>query len=410
MLRGQMPKVNTGLTSEQTVKPLNTSIPYRCTCLVSTTFVIFEILFLILYANDFWFSFDVSGWGIIAVCICAVAAHFLLSFIESPIGCLLVKPIRHGLPLIFYRRWLIVEPKNMCVGLRKMLWGSASKLRLTIFGNLQIWSNQLSGPGQYDLVLSFPFNCAPLSNKQKFIDAAYQGNSELATNKRLERQLKKREVPGMRIAQTATTIIMVALVLDLGRSSFAFVETLKDFYLAQTKQMQGNNLLAASYLAAGDAILNGQTFPSLIGSKFFNSGPIAARVHNARSDALWQVGRKQEALREAELASNLCPHDFRFNLHLARILEELGQGDRAQEQLTLAVKNRDDLLLPRLYLLAWLHVHKTTPATHSYCQVTLSNLKDKVFGDEPYWPPGGNRFLPETIYQDDLHFVLDRLF
>jgi hypothetical protein len=39
----------------------------------------------------------------------------------------------------------------------------------------------------------------------------------------------------------------------------------------------------------------------------------------------------------------------------------------------------------------------------------VQRLIDIAFGDEPLWPPGGNRFLHELIYLDDATFVFDRL-
>jgi hypothetical protein len=409
MLRGQMRKVNTGLTSSNKVELLNTSYSYRCALLIGSSFVFFEVVFLILYANDFWFSFNISAWGIVAVCLAAIAAHFSLCAIESPLGCRLAKPIRHGLPLVFYRHWLTISQEYLGAGSRKILWESVSKLHLTVFGNLQIWSDRLCGTGQYDLVLSFPFSCTRLADKQRFVDAAHQGNSQLILSARLQRHLKKSRAHSARVAEIVTMLVLSWLLLDLGRGSFALLEILKDYYLAQTHELQGHNVQAVRYFAAGDRILNNQRTFSWINSKLFNDGPIAAGVHKARSEALWQLGRKQEALEEAELAVKLNPHSFRLNLHQARILDALGKHDAAHEQLILAIKNRKDLLLPRLYLLAWLQAGDSSEAARSYYQITLNDLKDQVFGEEPCWPPGGNHFLPETIYQEDLRYVLDRL-
>jgi tetratricopeptide (TPR) repeat protein len=391
------------------VTQLNTSYSYRFAVLLGSSFVIFEVVFLTLYVNDFWFSFDLSAWGIVAISLAVLAAHFLLCFIESPLGCRLARPLKHGLPLIFYRRWTAIDEDNMRIGSRQMLWQSMNKLHLTIFGNLKVWSDRLAGKGHYDLILSLPFNCARRADQQRFIDAAQKGSLQLALSPRLKHYLGKKELRSTYIAQIISMAVMVVLLLDLGRGSFAFLEILKNYYLAQTETLKGHAVQAAQHLAEGDVLLSHQSPFSWINTKLFKDGLIAAVVHKARSEALWELGRKQEALSEAELAVKLNPHSFRLNLHEARILDSLGKQDQAHEQLLQAVKNRSDLLLPRLYLLSWLHAHETEQDVRSYYQTTLNDLKDQVFEDDPSWPPGGNHFLPETIYQEDLQFVLDRL-
>jgi len=36
-------------------------------------------------------------------------------------------------------------------------------------------------------------------------------------------------------------------------------------------------------------------------------------------------------------------------------------------------------------------------------------LTESTFAHEPMWPPGGNRFIHDVFYKDDINFVFDRL-
>lgn len=397
------------LTSPHDALRLNTSSSHRYLLLTGTTFVVFEILFLILYANDFWFSLNLAPWGVIAICAAGAVAHYLLAFTETPAGCRLVQPLKHGLPLFFYRYWTTIYEDHFGIGSRQILWPAVSELRLTIFSNLQILSDRLCGADTHDVVLSFPFNCAGVADQHRFIEAARKGNALLVINSRLQQRLAKTETRGSRSVQAFTVLVLGLVLLDLGYGSFKLLENLKDYYLAQVEVLHGHPDQAARYLAYGDQILNDRGVISWVNSKFFHKGIIASTVHRARSEAFWQLGRKQEALDEARIALKLNPRSFRLNLHLARILDSLGQPQQARNQLVEAISNRNDLLLPRLYLMAWLQKYGKSQAARQYYHVTLNDLDDEVFGDEPCWPPGGNHFLPETIYQEDLRFVLDRL-
>ncbi len=70
-----------------------------------------------------------------------------------------------------------------------------------------------------------------------------------------------------------------------------------------------------------------------------------------------------------------------------------------------------DALLPKVYLMALSSHNAQLPGTvrETYLQ-SLSDLDEHVFGSEPVWPPGGEGFVHDVWYRDDLCFVFDHLF
>jgi hypothetical protein len=98
-----------------------------------------------------------------------------------------------------------------------------------------------------------------------------------------------------------------------------------------------------------------------------------------------------------------------MNLRVARLLTEMGKEREAQEQIRVAIDNSADMLMPRLYMISLLVDEKKRDRATAMYKVYMDDLKDLVFGEEPLWPPGGNRFLHEMFYQDDAKFILDRL-
>src|SRR5205814_1974078 len=148
---------------------------------------------------------------------------------------------------------------------------------------------------------------------------------------------------------------------------------------------------------------------SWVNSKLLEQGTVAAGVLESRSEALWLLGRKEEAIIDAREALQLYPLSHKLNLRLARLLAMSGRDREAQSQIRNAIDNSADMLLPRLYMISLLISENKPQAALKLYNLYLDDLRDLVFGDEPWWPPGGNRFLHEMFYQDDTKFVFDRL-
>ncbi|HEY9871567.1 MAG TPA: hypothetical protein V6D08_20590, partial [Candidatus Obscuribacterales bacterium] len=88
---------------------------------------------------------------------------------------------------------------------------------------------------------------------------------------------------------------------------------------------------------------------------------------------------------------------------------ETGNLGEARRQIRLAMDNQEDTLLPYLYMIAVLKTGEKPGQAARLYDIYVQRLTDLVFGEEPLWPPGGNRYLHELIYLDDATFVFDRL-
>lgn len=388
---------------------ITTQLSHQIATLLGFTFVIFEIIFLTCYATDFWFAADLSWFGLPAVIVSFVMAHFLLSWLESSAGCRFVSPIFKGRPPVVYRRWLSYGDLGIAFGLRLVTWSAIDGLALNFWGTLRIQSRALCGAlsPQPDTVLSLPFGVISLPEQKAFIALAQKKNEKLLLGSRLIKRMDSHDPKFASLVNLIGPAIMLLVLLDVGISTFSFLEMEKNYYLAETRARAGNLEEARKYLVKADWQLTHPQIISLVNLKLLREGTIAAGVHQARAQALWYMGLPQEACIEAKQATTLAPRQYRNWLFLARMLADTGKEKQARACVEMAVDLHDESLLPRLYALALLA--RDRKSARDYYQTSLADLKENVFGDEPMWPPGGNRFLGDLFFTDDIRFVYDRL-
>lgn len=379
--------------------------------LIGCSFFLFEVVFLTLYGNDFWFSCDISHLGVAVLVLILLSTHFLLIWVESPWGCEFFSPIKRGLPLLVYRKWLKLGDAGFSFGQRHVLWAAIDELELTIFGNLLLKSKSICGdnsPGP-DLLFKIPFSCVGTSEQKAFIDLVKQHRSGAVLNKRLQKCLSVVQVKAIVYVQLLGVVFMSMVLLDVAQSTFGFLQMTKEYYLAQVFARDKNFAAAVQHLEQADWLRQHPWFPySWVNNKLLKQGTVAAGVAEARSEALWHLQRRPEAIEEARQACKLNGAGFRLHLRLARLLAATGQEKEARLQVRQAIVRHPGSLLPRLYMVALLSGMSHQQAEKFY-DYYLDELRDQVFGDEPWWPPGGNRFLSEMFFQEDAAFVFDRL-
>jgi tetratricopeptide (TPR) repeat protein len=314
-----------------------------------------------------------------------------------------------GKPPFVYRRWLSLSDSGIIFGIRQVSWAAIDGLALNFFGNLLIQSRAICGPNSLhpDVVLAIPFGLAAPEAQKAFIDQAQRKNEKLLLNRRLIKRMGSREPKFAPAVSLIGPVIMLLVLLDLGNSTCAYLEMVKNYYLAQSQARAGNLSQAREHLVKADWQLAHPQMLSLVNIKLLREGSIAAGVHQARAEALWYMGLKAEAVKEARQVTTLAPKQYRNWLFLARLLADTGKEKQARACVDMAVDLHDEALLPRLYVLALLAQDKHS--ARDYYQISLADLKEKVFGDEPNWPPGGNRFLGDLFFTDDIRFVYDRL-
>ncbi|HEY9791031.1 MAG TPA: bacterial transcriptional activator domain-containing protein [Candidatus Obscuribacterales bacterium] len=389
---------------------LTTSKGHQATTLIGATFVFFGIVFIGFYSNNFWFSLNLGWYGIPVVVLCAFIALGYLLLLEGNFGCRLASPLLKGKPPVVFRQWVSVDGEGFQFGTRHVRFDAIDEVALTFFGNLEIRSRVICGEAQRkpDVIFKFPFAAAAQPEQQRFIQFVKDHRPSLLMNKRLEKTLTSPIVKGQNIISATGGAIMLLFLLDLGYSSSEFLEMLKHYYLADRAALSGQMQNAGQELRAGDNLRNHPLRFSWITNRILNIGHPAAGVSEARAEALWHMGRKDEAMAEVQKAIAFAPTAYRNYLHYARFLEESGRFPEAKEQMEKAGEQHKNHLLPKLYLIANAYEQKPELATTAYKQA-MDDLNDKVFQEEPIWPPGGDTFLDEVFYRRDVYFIMDRL-
>jgi tetratricopeptide (TPR) repeat protein len=148
---------------------------------------------------------------------------------------------------------------------------------------------------------------------------------------------------------------------------------------------------------------------SWIKTKFFEEGNGASGVKIARAEALWHMGKQQEAIETCREALKLSPKAFRINLRLARWLNATNAPADARKEVEEAMEIKKDSFLPRGYMVALEDERTGSAEAQKRYETYLKELDEELFGEEPVWPPGGERFLHDIWYREDLTFVFDRL-
>lgn len=403
---------------EITTKQLKTTLSYRAFVLVSASFVLFEILFLSLYLDTYWFPVNIRWLGIPCVLLIVPVAHFFLRFVESKAGSRIASPLKKGLPLVIYTNWLKTSDSALAIGRRQIAFDHIDELWLTIFGNLHIRTRALRGNDDLvafrfdetsDLIFKLPFGITSPENQRFVIGLIKSKRPAVKLNQRLEKKLKAAVLPHAAKVPLVGSIIMFAVLLDLGQANFGYLEILKGYYLADRSARDGKLAEALQHFERAESIQENALKFSWVNNKLFREGKGASGVLQARAEALVHMKRPEEALQSLKLALEQSPKTFRINLKMARLLHDLGREQEALAQVTEAIDSRKESFLARLYMLAMYESANKDDVAVRLLKVYEGELKDEVFGDEPVWPPGGNRFAHDYWYREDIDFVFGKL-
>ncbi len=313
-----------------------------------------------------------------------------------------------------------------------MLISAIDEVALTFWGNLHIRSYSLTGrrekngkPEPPPLVFKIPFSVVDQPKQRMLIDTIKKYRPNLQTNKRLRKRLDSDELPAASKIQMFGAAFLFWVLMDVGHSTFSYLEMLKGYHLAQfiirhpadlelTGRTEPLNETEVKEEAQKnfDRAEDLRTHPlpwSWVTNTLLSKGSVAAGAQEARSEALWYLGNKEESIKAVEAALKFSPKSFRYNLRMARLFYELGRLPEARSQIRQAIDNHRDSLLPRLYMVALIEETKDQPKARKFYEIYKEELDYEVFGTEPHWPPGGNTFVHDVWYREDLQFVLDKL-
>ncbi|MBA3858112.1 MAG: hypothetical protein C0507_14500 [Cyanobacteria bacterium PR.3.49] len=403
-------------------RPIPTAWGYRGFVLVSAAFIIFELIFISLYSTTSWFSTDIRYLGIPVVLVLLPVAHqVLLSFERKPL-LWAASPVRNGLPLILYWNWLTLGESALFVGLRKVAYSSIDELKLTIWGNLHIRTRSIRQGSEVfaadaaaqaaeptDLIFKLPLGVVSPQFQRQLVETIKQANPDLVTNQRLVKKLAQQDISASQMIGVMGAAIMFMVLLDLGQSSYTYLDVLKNYYNADLSARKNETAESQKYFDQAEKLMREALPMSWIKTKFFEEGNGASGVKIARAEALWHMGKHQEAIEACREALKLSPKAFRINLRLARWLNATNAPADARKEIEQAMDIKKDSFLPRGYMVALEDERSGSTQAQKRYETYLKELDEELFAEEPVWPPGGERFLHDIWYREDLTFVFDRL-
>lgn len=404
-----VPENDRAASLESSLK-LSSSTSHQILTLVGFAFLCFEVLFLDLYFDNSWFSVDLSIYGV-PVILCAVfAAHFILLFGESQRACRWFSWIHKGRPPVVYRKWVELNPDGIVFGIKHIRYQAIDELELSWFGNLVIKSRLVCGKDALnpDILLKLPFAAASFDTQENLLAAIKQHRPDLVLNKRLSVGRNPALQKGSQITQLATALIMTLLLLDVGFSSFYYLELLKNYYLSEESLLNNAPKEGQTYFDKAEYMRLHPLAFSWVSSKFLKSSTVAAGIWEQRSRVLWLQGKHDQAIADSRKSVEEAPTNLRHRLYLTRLLVEENKRKDAREQLEQIIKDHKHSLMPRLYILANIKESEKEEKLKLEYKNQLDTCYEEVYENEPHWPPGGNRFFTELFYSDDLRFLMDR--
>jgi hypothetical protein len=317
-----------------------------------------------------------------------------------------------------YRQWLSIDEGGITYGAKRTQWQAIDEVDLTILGNLLFKSRSVCGTallkGATDLnpaepVLKIALGAVSQRAQKVFFEILAHQRPEVLYNNRLRRHLSKKMLLEVPWVQGLGVIFLAAIILDLGYSSFSYLETLKHYFLSKKLAQTATKDDAKVHLARAEWLRLHPIAISWISRNVFSEGVIAAGLEQARSEALWELDYKQEAIDAAKTAARFSPRTFRFYLRLARLYSAVHQDPLAAAEIGMAIDDKKEALLPRLYMMALLLEEGREQLAQKLYDDYAKELQESVFDKEPVWPPGGDCFIHDIWYKDDLDFVFGRM-
>jgi len=392
------------------------------------SYPLFGLIFIDLFSSSTWFPTDISWLGIPAIIAVLVSSHIFLLFLQTDRAARLFYLFKRGMPAAIYLDWLRIEESDQLqdtairLGLKRLQLSVVDELHLTIWGNLVFKSRALSGaivadgkPVEVDDVFKVPLGVVSSEDQRKFIELAKTVRPDLVLNKRLEKKLAAKLVKGEDLIQALGAAFLLFVLFDLSHSLFGYLEMLKEYHLAQVAarssvvaEVKPEND-ALEHFNSAEKMLESPPVISLVKRTLLKKGFATAAVYQARAEAQWYLGRKDDAIKSMQTALEFYPKSLRMHLELARWMAQNGHLREARKVLSDMADEHEDVLLPRLYMMVLFNQAGDKAKVKRYYEIYSDKLDLEVFGEEPWWPPGGNRYLNDSWSRDDVHFLLDSL-
>jgi tetratricopeptide (TPR) repeat protein len=427
------------------------ALSHRIYTLIGFAWPAFGLIFLVLLCSTDWFALPMPIWQLfVPACLIALAlGHIVALVLESGRTTAMLYYFRRGMPLIFYQRFAVLQEPGAATaaapigepaivfGGRRILFSAVDELYLTFLGVLEIKSYAASGRvksaagsdkgagsgpapalNKADLLVRVPIGALPLGEQKRLVEIFRSYRPGLTVNKRLDDRLKSPIVKGQAaIAATGAMILLFAL-FDVSYATFTWLEMLRDYYGSQLCSRQSDRAAAfvhyqgsapmtaparaAQLYERAEALRLHPARLSWAYRALFANGNSGAQLSDIRAETLYRLGREQEAIDVLVKALPLKTSGFKTQLQLARYLSRAGRNDEARALMDAVLEKHKDVLLPRLYELVLLP--KGGNSADLYNKY-LAELDEEVFGEEPAWPPGGEKPMMEMWRREDLDFL-----
>jgi tetratricopeptide (TPR) repeat protein len=396
--------------------------------LVRAGVAVFGVVWLTLLCSDFWFGTHVTAYGIPAVLAALLVTHLLLLFQESTAGCAIFSFMKHGVPIIVYRRWLRINDPLCAPGIRfgnrNVAWSAIDRVDLTFWGNLVVRSSIISGEPespnkvwntvskltQQDVVLKIPFAIADYDEQTELVEMIKRMQPNVVINDRLKKRLQTKELKAATYIPLFGVAFMLIVLLDVGYSTFSYLDMLKGYYLADTAGIAHDITKGTAEFNDAENIRLHPLPIDFVSTQFMLKPPVVGGIYDARSLALWSLGRREEAIDDVKKALKSSPKSDHLNLRLARMLVAENKDEDAQALLKKMMEYKTDSFVPQMYVIAMKQRKSSASndARAAYNEYRTA-LSDDLFKDNPRWPPGNNLILHDTWTSEDIDFVYDRL-
>jgi tetratricopeptide (TPR) repeat protein len=444
-----------GSNSDESYGPLSVEViapalSHRIYVLIGFAWPAYGFLFLNMLCSNGWFALGFSiVWLFPLICLIALLlGHATAIALESRWMTSGLYYFRRGMPLLFYRRFALVQATAsgagadaldrghhaIIFGAKRILLSAADELHLTFLGALEIRSYAASGKvmaavakdsdaplNKADLLARVPIGALTLSDQKRLVEIFRAGRPGLTVNKRLDDRLNSPIVKGQALISSLGAIILLYALFDVSYATFTWLEMLKDYYGSQlclSHPEKAQLFLGAAgakqpkeiALDLYDRAEQLRTHPFALSWAYralFTNGNSAADLLSIRAETLYRFGRKDEAIAVLQEALRSKPSGYKVQLQLARMLAEGGNRDQARQILEKVLEKHKDLLLPRVYNYAL--IARDAKAADALYKKYLAELDDQVFGEEPGWPPTVEKPLMEMWRRDDLEFLVHLL-
>lgn len=416
------------------------SVAHRVYVVIGLAWPVFGIFFISLLCGTSWFSLNLVQLFPLFSFVSLAIGYVLAMLLESKATTRLFAFFKHGMPLLYFRHFAFVEEEQAIkFGLRRLLLSAVDELYLTWLGTLEIRSYALSGKfeskgggafedGRAEIVAKVPLSVLDLTGQKELIELLSSKNPQVLKNKRLDERLKSPIVKGQMLIQLFGACVITFALFDVGYATCDWLTILRDYYGAQLLLARPDSEEAKAFRAAaplptvsgGDRAIAEKLYeraeavrsnPSPISWAYpalFRNANSASQIALIRSETLFLLGKREEAVKIMREAITKSPSGFKNQIVLARFLYEMGESKEASKLLSLVIEKHKDVLLPRIYNLALIDA-KDGAARAKLFSDYLSELDEEVFGTEPAWPPGGEKPIMEMWRRDDLTFLASAL-